>query len=210
MIPNSEPTTEVAAPPPDQETAPPGNGLAEGLEQRLRRLEEAVAQLQDTRELEERLWERMSGRAAENQPASLRESATQVMVEAGRRLLPAAVEMMSQPAVSPPVATPMSQPPVLPRYNWLVWDMYKEVQDTIRMFLDSRYQVSWTARLVPFTALILMLLSGFLPTNNIPIIGMLLEKVLDLVLAFMAYKALSREVHRYREALCYLPATRVR
>src|SRR5438105_2383035 len=62
----------------------------DSLEQRVHRLEDAVAAMQDTRSLEERLVERGAGRINGNATAAA--TTTGIIIEAGRHLLPAALE----------------------------------------------------------------------------------------------------------------------
>jgi hypothetical protein len=73
------------------------------------------------------------------------------------------------------------------------------------MFLDRRYRVGWITWAVPVGVLCCMMFSWFF-VGSIPFIGMFLDKLVDLVLAFFVYKVLVHEAHRYREAAPYLPA----
>ena len=50
----------------------------------------------------------------------------------------------------------------------------------------------------PFHMVALIFLSGWWsPLSWVPVLGTLIDKLLDLVLAFFVYKALSREAQRY-------------
>src|SRR5262249_58323073 len=60
------------------------------LEQRVRRLEDAVAQLQDTRYLEDRVLERLASRG---RLSAVRDSAG-LILDAGRQLLPVAADVI--------------------------------------------------------------------------------------------------------------------
>ncbi|HEV3257126.1 MAG TPA: hypothetical protein VG013_09625 [Gemmataceae bacterium] len=181
-------TSAESMPYPGEEHAPKGAGPAESLEHRVHRLEDAVASLQDTRGLEERVTERVAERMSRAAPAA------EVQPSAGRRVKPEAVDPVR--AEPPPTATPVA----VARPPWLLFDVYHELQAMVRMFLDRRYQVSWPARLIPLAALVVMVLSWF-TLGSIWVVGPLLDKALDLLLAFVAYKALSREAARYRATL---------
>src|SRR5262245_27009584 len=92
--------------------------------------------------------------------------------------------------------------PPLPgaRLPWLLHDLLTDLGSICRMFLDHRYRVAWSTWLAVICIVPLILTSGwwFLPAH-IPAIGDILEKTMDFVLAFILYKALSREARRYRD-----------
>ena len=68
------------------------------------------------------------------------------------------------------------------------------------MMLDSRYHMAWTTHLIVWLFLPAILLSGWwFPLAWLPVVGHYLDKVLDLLLGFCIYKALSRELRRYRD-----------
>src|SRR4051794_11296207 len=67
----------------------------EVLEGRVRRLEEVVAALQDTRALEQRVVERVAAQVSHDANNGARQSAG-LIIEAGRHLLPSAVGALSQ------------------------------------------------------------------------------------------------------------------
>jgi hypothetical protein len=46
-----------------------------------------------------------------------------------------------------------------------------------------------------------ILLVWFWMPTSIPILGPLLDKVVDILLAFFAFKILTRELHRYRDMM---------
>ena len=185
----------------------PGNGLdrpldgsLEQLEHRVRRLEEAVAGLQDTRPMEERIVERVTERVAASprNPESAR-----FIAEAGRHLLPAALGLATnqgsfsedEPATA-----------AAPRRGWWLVDAYDDLRAMIRMFFDSRYrpQMTWTAFLTPFVLLACIVAVWIFMPTSLPLVGPLLklvDKLVDVVLAFFAYKILLREVQRYRKMI---------
>lgn len=161
---------------------PPPATVASGdpLEQRVHRLEDAVAELQDTRALEDRVIGRVVERIAlEQSVPSFRPA-----VEAER--------VYPRPLVLLPA--PRSRGP------WILFDLIAECQATARMFFDARYRVSRAARWVPLIALALVVLSYFL-VGAIWVVGPWLDKAVDIGLAVFVYKILSREVACYRDAL---------
>jgi hypothetical protein len=206
----AEPLEGAAHDPPRPGEAPPAWST---LEERVRRLEDAVAGLQDTRHLEDRVVERLADR---DRAASVTD-ATGIMIEAGRHLLP--VPPVATPADDgaaappPPVATP-APPPKSGRRPWLLFDLYADVRATMYMFVDPRYRMSWTGRFLPWALLFAILTSWFwipfvsllyaLPALG-PFLATVLVKAVDLLLAFVLYKILGREAIRYRETSRDLP-----
>jgi hypothetical protein len=178
--------------------------LMTSLELRVHRLEERVAELQETHLSEERLVERIQARLDRSRqttptrspplatPLALPVAAAHV-VEASR------FKLASSPAARPTSAAGASRE--LPQH-WLVLDLATELRAMVAMFFDSRYYVTWSTRLVVFGLVPLILLSHFwFPLAWLPLLGSYLDKLLDLALAFLVYKTMSREAHRYREAL---------
>jgi hypothetical protein len=205
-------TTLPDASPPREAPAP--DGLDDSLERRVRRLEDAVANLQDTAPLEDRIVERVSDRLgikpAPPPPAPER---TEYMISAERRtVLPPPEERRASLEPQPPPATaaPPSPPaPSLPlqatlpsirRYPWLLFDLLGELRTMFRMFFDVRYHVGWSARVTVLILLPLIFTSYYwVPFSSVFLVGTVIEKTVDLLLAFLAYKALSREARRYQE-----------
>jgi hypothetical protein len=192
---------------------------AESLEQRVQRLEDAVASLQDTRHLEDRVLERVSERLGirpaprpepepepepmpaverrtappEDRPDERAEERVQVRdgAEARRPAEPA-------PAPEPDPALSRFVPPALTRHPWLLFDLLRELRAMVRMFFDVRYNVGWSARVVVLILLPLIFTSGWwFPLAYFPFLGTFFMKALDLLLTFVVYKALSREARRY-------------
>ena len=176
----------------------------EGLEQRVRRLEDAVAALQDTGPLETRVAERVAARIGRGAAPAGGESAA-ILIEAGRHLLPAAREL--PPRNDDAADAPYASPADAPRQPWLVWDVFAEARTILRMFVDPRYRMAWSARIIPLALCAMILTSwAWLPGTGIlgalpaPLswLAWILDKTVDLILAFFLYKILSREARRYR------------
>lgn len=162
---------------------------ADLLELRVRRLEDAVAELQDTTALEERVVGKVADRFRQEQPLPDMSPAGEV---------PSAFSM--------PVAL---LPAPVARGPWGLLDAFGEARTLVRMFLDRRYRVSWTVWLVLFVAAVLIVLS-WLIVAAVWIVGPWLDKAADLIVAFVAFKVLSREAARYRHAVAGLPPYRRR
>jgi hypothetical protein len=171
------------------------------IEQRVDRLEDAVAALQDTRLLEERVVARVGERLNRNPLPPVRDTAG-ILIQAGRRLLPAAIETIRTQAGT---VEGQSRPATPPRRRaWLILDLLSELQTIARMYLDLRYRpfLSWTACLLPPLLLAAILTSAYwlklLPGGSF-IADTPLDKLLDLVLAVFLFKVLSLQSRRYQE-----------
>jgi hypothetical protein len=63
-----------------------------------------------------------------------------------------------------------------------------------------RYHVAWSTRVTVLILLGLIFTSRlWCPLGWVWFIGAVIDKIIDLVLAFFIYRALSREAQRYRE-----------
>jgi len=173
----------------------------ESLEQRVSRLECAVAAMQDSPLAEQRIVERVVERLKDGTPAPARESAN-LVVETGRRLLPMAVGIVAPTAP----ATAAVEPDASPARPWLLYEAYCEARTMLHMYLDPRYrhQMTWSGRVVPlvllaaiFTTYIWLPGSAVLPD----IVSGPIIKLVDLVLAFILFKVLHREAQRYKKAV---------
>jgi hypothetical protein len=176
---------------------------AEQLELRVRRLEEAVAGLQDTRPMEERIVERVTEKVAQATSPGSQESSSLIM-EAGRQLLPGTLGLASSSRAFP--ENEAAAPGSSSRRGWWFFEAYDDLRAMIRMFSDRRYRphMTWTAFLTPFFLVACIFAVWLLMPTSLPLVGPLLrvlDKLVDLVLAFFAYKILLREVRRYREML---------
>jgi hypothetical protein len=87
--------------------------------------------------------------------------------------------------------------------------MFADARVILRMFFDPRYRLSLTGRFVPLFLLALIATSHFwgcVLGTGLPLgIGTLLDKAVDLVLAFVLFKVLGQEARRYRETSPDLP-----
>ncbi len=88
--------------------------------------------------------------------------------------------------------------------------MIAEARAAVRMYVDPRYNISWLARLMPLA----LLLAFFTSQIWIPGIhfmpdwlAIVVSKIVDLLLAYLLFRIVSREARRYRETAPDLPAS---
>jgi hypothetical protein len=178
----------------------------DALKARIRRLEDALAAIQDTQLMEERvvsrLLERFGGPAAPPAPAADSPHA-----------LPPADEAPADPDAPPPRPL-LTLPPAAAAFfnasvntaprSWLLVDLWRELRLMVGMFTDYRFQVSWLARLTPVWLVAGLVLSWFF-LSGLPLIGFVAERVADVVVAVLCYKILAREAVRYRKEVAQKP-----
>ena len=200
--------SDHSPPPPDSTADSQANlkiaaNLARALEQRVHRLEDAVAHLQDTRSLEERVIERVTERLQRQKPTAPRAVAGMV-IDATRNLLPSVIASNSSHHADS--GGPSAGRAASPRRPWLLFDMVADARAIFRMFVDPRYHLSWRGRLLPLVLTAVILTSSYwIPGTGLAIVGPLFDKSLNLVLAFVLYKILAYEARRYRETAPDLP-----
>jgi hypothetical protein len=193
--PSQPPVAPLALLPPEASLSP--------LEERLRRLEDALAQMQDVKGMETRVAERVAVRLGREPPAAVpvapppTVSTAGMLLDAGKRLLGAA-------------ATAVKKAPGEVKRAALFWEAVAEGRAILRMYLDPRYRLSWLGRLVPPALVLLIVTSGWwVPGGSVPVFGTyvhpLLNKGIDLLLAFVLFKVLGHEARRYRETAPDLP-----
>lgn len=203
-------TTQLAA----AENAPPTALSAieptSGLEERIRRLEDALAQMQ---QLQSRPSPPIAAQVQRlpAAPAPVGPSAADLLLNVGKRLFSNPTPAPSAPANVVPAATPpapiatTSSTPT--SHLWLLLDTIAELRAIFRMFVDPRYHLPWSARVVPLILLVAILTSYFwVPTAaTIPLLGFWVNKAVDLILAFFLFKVLGHESRRYRQTSPDLP-----
>jgi hypothetical protein len=127
------------------------------------------------------------------------------IVAAGRRMMSSPAAGQAMAAVAMPVAraaiamaaAPSAASSTHPfRNNWLVMEAYNEIRGVIRMYMVRSYRPGLYAWVVPIVALSFMICSYFF-VSGMPIIGPILDKLIDFVLAYAAYKVLVREAERH-------------
>jgi hypothetical protein len=230
--PVSEPVFQMAAvstyPSPSElpleHAAPAKAAEVEALEDRLRRLETVLTNLADTRQLEERLAERMSKRVDQATPVAT--LATAPLATAATAPLATAAPATDQPPAKPnaiveagrrwwpftfggQASGPGSADSGRASASWLLFDLLREFQSILHMYGDPRYRLTWSGRILPVVFLALIATSSFWTyplTGWMPaLLGNLVLKTIDLVPAFCLFKVLSREARRYRETIPQYP-----
>jgi hypothetical protein len=173
----------------------------ETLAQRVQRLEDAVAALQDTQHLEDRVYERVTERL-QGKPAAAPSRAVKTMIAAERRTTEPQPATAEEPLPAAPALLPALTAPLLRPSAWLLFDLISEARTILRMFFDIRYRVAWSTYLVVLVLVPFIITSHWwVPLSGFPVVGPLIDKVVDLILAFVVFKVLSREARRYREVV---------
>jgi hypothetical protein len=160
-------------------------------EERLRRVEDALAQLQDLKGIETRVAERVASQIQSGSPAD--PSSAGALWEAGKKMLASAGAATRPERPESPSTAHQS---VL----GFLREMVVEVRAMVYMFVDPRYRISWWGRGSALVLLALFLFSYWLPLGTaLPVVGYWINKAADLVLAYFLVKTLGREARRYRE-----------
>lgn len=180
-----------------QDVAPPEpNPVAESepsmeeLEQRLQRLEDAVAALCDLQGMEDRLFERLVERFKKK-----------------TQMASASPTSLAIPAV--PEQQAGKDPPKQPRAWGLadqmetmtaLGEMWQELRLTWGMLRDPLYPIPWVTRLVvliPVIYIVWTTLAGF-HNGILGIFGFIIDVVLLIPLLYVSFKVWQRELRRYR------------
>jgi hypothetical protein len=176
----------------------PRDANGEALEQRVRRLEDAVAAIQDTQLMEDRVVERVVHRVehfANPQGSGL-------IVSAARMLMPKTVEAVPGNGAAPPAADGPA-PTTEPQSTWLVVGVLQQLRWMMRMFTDYRYRMSWNTHVVIVSMIVVCVLS-WLVLSGLPLVGGILDRVVLILAVIVAYQSLSREVAKYQELIARL------
>jgi hypothetical protein len=172
-LPVSSHSFPMAIPTPDAVPAP--------LEQRIRRLEDAVAQMQDKNQPETRIK-----KPGPSQPTAPPSPEMTLHTDAGSHSGP----------------------------KWLLFDIIAEARVIFRLLVDPRYRMTWIGRIVPPVLLVAFLGAYYVVAAipflglfllGVPVVGWLLQKVVQLLVAFALFKVLHEEVQRYRKMTPDLP-----
>jgi hypothetical protein len=161
------------------------------LEERVRSLEQTVSSLQDTRQIEERIAERVTAQVPRVPVAAMVEAIT-------AQPLPAPVASIVNAAAQPSTLKQVA------RSSWLLFDMAHEVVAVGRMLVDPHYHTAWITRFVLIAFAIAIFLSGlWVPLSSVSWIGPVIEKIANLLLAGVLFLALYCETRRYKEWLAH-------
>jgi|GEM_PF-2665095 hypothetical protein len=182
----------------------------ERLEDRLHRLEKAIAALSDTKLMEERLVEKVITRVppptAALAPPQTTTSATGAIFEAGKALLPGAIKAVTSElkAATNPQTASAPRGGFLAPQTWMLTDLVYDIRTFFSLYVDYRYRPSWTSRIVPI-AVIGLLIINIVMRQTSGLMGIAMEYVLDPIALIILFKTLSREAIRYREHVAHLP-----
>ena len=177
---------------PSQDDSRDANG--EALERRVRRLEDAVAAIQDTHLMEDRVVERVAHRV---EHLSYQQSSG-LIVGAARMLLPKTIDAVPENGSATENGT--ASPPTQARPAWSVLGIFQEFRWVLRMLTDYRYRMTWTGRIVLVLAVVVVILSWFI-LSGLPLVGGILDRIVLILTAVVTYKAMTREVARYQELM---------
>jgi hypothetical protein len=170
---------------PDTDPQPLERSLLE-LEGRVRALENSVAALGDTRQIEERITERVAAQANKVSVASVVEAFS-------AKPLPPAVNNLVGAATQPSTLRQVAQS------SWLAYDMVQELVTIGRMLLDRHYHTAWLTRFFVIVFAIAILTSGlWVPLSGVSVIGSIVEKLVNLFLGGVMFLALVCETRRYK------------
>jgi len=163
----------------------------EPLEERVERLEDAVATLLDAQLNEERLVDRVTERLRPSTSVGATVAAEHVTTERSSAMPER--QFFEEAALNTIRANVHSR-------GWLLVDFVAELRDIMRMFFDIHYRVAWSTRAIVLILVpMILLVDWWLPFPNLPLIGPLVRHTVILIGAFLVYKALSREARRYVE-----------
>ena len=90
--------------------------------------------------------------------------------------------------------------------GWFFAQLWAEARLAARMYFDPRYRVSRTAQVAfpLFAALLALNYFLFSVWFSVAVVSPVAERLLDVILAVLAYRVLARELDRYRAVLDYL------
>jgi hypothetical protein len=215
--PNSEPDLTAAHGPGGPRPWANGKRNGELLEERVRKLETAVADLEQSRLSEDAVADRviLKLRAMAGEPRVLPATPGVLLDDGESAALVVVPEApVAEPAPPPtPPATPPSgvvlrppAPPAPEQRRWFFTQLWAEIRLIARMYFDPHYRVSRTTQLALPAILLLFAINYlvFAVTITIPVVSPILERLVCIVLGVLAYKVLTRETARYREVLNYL------
>jgi len=163
---------------------PSSNGMTQTLaelERRVVALEAKVAVIPDSKQLEERVTEKVK--------ASLPPPVAQIDPTRAPGFKDIEIPI---PSVQTVVATAKT--------TWMIFEMFAELRMLFWTLFDRRYHMAWITRFTTIALLILIITSQWwVPLAKVDYIGGLLDKIADLVLGLILFMVLSFETRRYKE-----------
>jgi hypothetical protein len=178
----------------------------ETIESRLCRLERAIAALQDTRLIEQRLLDRVTQRLEAIPPrADDREgtgsSPSTSWIPGALRLVGQQFMAATRPEAEPPRASFFSAK------SWILTDLIQEVRTFVMLYFDYRYRPSLPARVIPPAAICIFLFSWIGLRNFVfaTFVGAMIDYTINLFMVVLVYKTLQREAARYKSMVSQFP-----
>ncbi|VTS01529.1 hypothetical protein [Tuwongella immobilis] len=175
----------------------------EQLEQRIRRLEDALASLQDTTHLEDRVVDRII-HTIESQPVRVSPN-TGVIIQDPPALGPGRGRDSEPPTItvdprqllpySPQLAQAAAAVNVASRASWLILDLVRDFTAIVKMYFDSRYRVTHTTQFSAMLLVAVLILSSLFTPFEI------VDKVFSILISMVLFRILYRESLRYRELI---------
>lgn len=184
-------------------------------EERLRRLEDSLAQLQDLNQIESRVAERVATQIRKDLPAERKTSsvdsakaratndaASNVIWSFGRQLLGGGTRTKSLRNETNGHQTSDHQPVSF------LWSTVADLRAMVYMFVDPRYSAPvWGRGAAVLLVLAFLFSAWWAPGAMIPLVGWLIVKVFELLVAFVLIKVLTYEARRYRQTAPDLPSS---
>lgn len=114
------------------------------------------------------------------------------------------VRLLPPPPPEGAILVPTEHEPA--RRSWFILDLWAELRLAVRMYFDPRYRLSRLAQIAFPAFFLLIALNYFLFSVwfSIAVVSPIVERLLDVILAVLAYRILARELDRYRAVLDYL------
>jgi hypothetical protein len=201
------PETSPAAPVASLAADPPLT-LAQ-IQDRIDRLEQALAPLQRLDGLEERLLQRVTTYIDRTKPeapvATTQIAEPSILAKASA--LGAVGKQLLTTMVMPAVLSSPSPSPSSRARPWAIREILAELQAMFYMYVDPRYRLSWPGRIVPPVLLGLFLTTDWWAPYFMCGLGWLLRKPIEILLCFSLIKLLSYEARRYRDTAPDLPSS---
>jgi hypothetical protein len=165
------------------------------LEDRIRKLEAALAERPATDEVTDRVIEKLSAMAAERERNP----------ESGRMLVLASPASAAPPPPQGAVLHPPAPVEATER-RWFLHQVAVELRLVATMYFDPRYRISRTTQFALPGIVLVMIFNYFFFSMwvNIMFLSPVAERLLIVILTLLGYKLMTRELTRYREVLDYL------
>lgn len=178
----------------EDEVVSPPETIDLSLEERVQRLEDALASLQSGSPPS------ASEQKNEQTDKSDQRNLIQRVLGTGKKSLPT-VSTMKPPSAHLDAVQGQTGPQ---SFRWLPLEMLSEFRAMIRMYLDFRYSLSWTTRVMVPSLIVALILNWWI-VGSIVLVGWLVSKVMEIVLLYALFKVLSREATRYRQTSPDIP-----